>query len=56
MGARRLSSHIDDPAILTFASRVAPTHRPDIRYAMISPSMTVAKMFLVQIAAALISG
>ena len=50
-----ISGATGNPAILAFASRVAPTDRPDIGYAMIFPSMTVAKIFFVQIAAALIS-
>jgi hypothetical protein len=42
--------------ILAFASRVAPTDRPDIGYAMIFPSMTVAKFFLCRLQRPLISG
>lgn len=40
-----------NPAILAFASRIAPTDRPDIGYAMIFPSMTILKIIFVQIAA-----
>ena len=38
-----------NPAILAFSNRVAPTERPDICYAMIFPSMTIAKVVAVQI-------
>ena len=44
-----------NPAILAFASRVVPTEQPDVGYAMIFPSMTVAKILFVQIAALLLS-
>jgi uncharacterized transporter YbjL len=44
------------PAILAFASRTAPTDRPDVGYAMIFPSMTVLKILFVQIAAVLLGG
>lgn len=40
-----------NPAIIAFASRIAPTDRPDVGYAMIFPSMTIFKILLVQIAA-----
>jgi putative transport protein len=39
-----------NPAIIAFASRTAPTDRPDVGYAMIFPSMTIFKILLVQIA------
>ncbi len=45
-----------NPAILAFASRTAPTDRPDVGYAMIFPSMTILKILFVQIAAALVGG
>ena len=51
-----ISGATGNPAILGFASRVAPTDKPDIGYAMIFPSMTVGKILFVQIAAALLSG
>jgi len=38
-----------NPAILVYAARLAPTDRPDIGYAMIFPSATIAKVILVQI-------
>lgn len=38
-----------NPAILAYAGRTAPTDRPDICYAMIFPSMTIVKVFSVQI-------
>jgi putative transport protein len=43
-----------NPGILAYASRVAPTDRPDIGYAMIFPSMTVVKILFVQIVAAIL--
>jgi putative transport protein len=45
-----------NPAILAFASRIAPTDRPDVGYAMIFPSMTILKILFVQIAAVLVGG
>ena len=51
-----MSGATGNPAILAFASRTAPTDRPDIGYAMIFPSMTVLKILFVQIAAALVGG
>jgi putative transport protein len=45
-----------NPAILAFASRTAPTDRPDVGYAMIFPSMTILKILFVQIAAILVGG
>ena len=38
-----------NPAILVYGSRMAPTERPDIGYAMIFPSMTIVKVIAVQI-------
>ena len=43
-----------NPGILAYASRAAPTDRPDIGYAMIFPSMTVVKILFVQIVAAVL--
>jgi len=40
-----------NPAILVYSTRMAPTERPDIGYAMIFPSMTIVKVVAVQIAA-----
>jgi putative transport protein len=51
-----ISGATGNPAILAFAARVAPTDKPDIGYAMIFPSMTVAKILFVQVAAALMGG
>ena len=45
-----------NPAILAFASRIAPTDKPDIGYAMIFPSITIAKILVVQIAAVFLRG
>lgn len=38
-----------NPAIVVYASRMAPTDRPDIAYAMIFPSATIIKVVAVQI-------
>ncbi len=38
-----------NPAILVYSTRMAPTERPDIGYAMIFPSMTILKVIAVQI-------
>jgi len=43
-----------NPAILVYATRMAPTERPDIGYAMIFPSMTMVKVIAVQIVGLLI--
>jgi putative transport protein len=42
-----------NPAILVYSTRMAPTERPDIGYAMIFPSMTIVKVIAVQIVAIL---
>jgi putative transport protein len=38
-----------NPAILVYSTKMAPTERPDIGYAMIFPSMTLVKVITVQI-------
>jgi len=38
-----------NPAILVYSTRMAPTERPDIGYAMIFPSMTIIKVIAVQV-------
>ena len=43
-----------NPAILVYANRAVPTERPDIGYAMVFPTVTVAKILFVQIAAAVL--
>jgi putative transport protein len=45
-----------NPAILSYANRAAPTERPDIGYAMVFPSMTVAKILFVQVASVILGG
>lgn len=40
-----------NPAISAFTSKIIPTEKPDIGYAMIFPSMTVVKILFVKIAA-----
>jgi putative transport protein len=51
-----ISGATSNPAILAFASRTAPTDRPNVGYAMIFPSMTILKILFVQIAAVLLGG
>jgi putative transport protein len=43
-----------NPAILVYSTRMAPTERPDIGYAMIFPSMTIVKVVAVQIVGLLV--
>jgi putative transport protein len=38
-----------NPAILVYSTKMAPTERPDIGYAMIFPSMTIVKVVAVQV-------
>jgi len=49
-----VSGATGNPAILAYASRAVATERPDIGYAMVYPSITVAKILFVQIAAAIL--
>jgi putative transport protein len=44
-----------NPAILVFSTRMAPTERPDIGYAMIFPSMTIVKVVAVQVVGLLVA-
>jgi putative transport protein len=44
-----------NPAILVYSTKMAPTERPDIGYAMIFPSMTIVKVIAVQIVGILAS-
>jgi putative transport protein len=45
-----------NPAILVYSTRMAPTDRPDIGYAMIFPSMTILKVIGVQVVGLLAAG
>src|SRR5438874_13037884 len=45
-----------NPAILVYSTRMAPTERPDIGYAMIFPSMTLVKVIAAQIVGLLATG
>ena len=45
-----------NPAILVYSTRMAPTDRPDIGYAMIFPSATILKVIAVQIVGLLMLG
>ena len=45
-----------NPAILVYANRAFPTERTDISYAIVFPTITVAKILFVQIAAAVLGG
>ncbi len=44
------------PAILVYSTKMAPTERPDIGYAMIFPSMTLVKVLAAQIVGLLATG
>ena len=44
-----------NPAILVYSTRMAPTERPDIGYAMIFPSMTIVKVIAVQVVGLLVA-
>jgi len=45
-----------NPAILVYASRMVPTDRTDIAYAMIFPSATIIKVIAVQIVGHMVLG
>jgi putative transport protein len=45
-----------NPAILVYSTKMAPTERPDIGYAMIFPSMTLVKVLAAQIVGLLMVG
>jgi putative transport protein len=45
-----------NPAILVYANRAFPTERTNIAYAIVFPTVTVAKILFVQIAAAVLGG
>jgi putative transport protein len=45
-----------NPAILVYSTKMAPTERPDIGYAMIFPSMTLLKVIAAQIVGLLMGG
>jgi putative transport protein len=45
-----------NPAILVYSTKMAPTERPDIGYAMIFPSMTLVKVIAAQIIGLLVAG
>ena len=45
-----------NPAILVYSTKMAPTERPDIGYAMIFPSMTLVKVIAAQIVGLLVAG
>jgi putative transport protein len=45
-----------NPAILVYSTKMAPTERPDIGYAMIFPSMTLVKVLAAQIVGLLATG
>jgi putative transport protein len=44
-----------NPAILIYSTRMAPTDRPDIAYAMIFPSMAIVKVIAVQLVGLIVS-
>ena len=45
-----------NPAILVYSTKMAPTERPDIGYAMIFPSMTLVKVIAAQVVGLLAGG
>lgn len=45
-----------NPAILAFSSKLVPSDRPDLGYAMIFPGMTIVKILIVDIAPAFFGG
>jgi len=45
-----------NPAILVYSTKMAPTERPDIGYAMIFPSMTLVKVIAAQVVGLLATG
>lgn len=45
-----------NPAILIYSAKVAPTERPDVAYAMIFPSMTIAKVVAAQVVGLTVAG
>ena len=45
-----------NPAILVYSTKMAPTERPDIGYAMIFPSLTLVKVIAAQIVGLLATG
>jgi putative transport protein len=49
-----VSGACGNPAILAFSTRLAPTDKPDVGFAMIYPGMTIVKILFVTIAAALL--
>jgi putative transport protein len=51
-----VSGATGNPAILVYSTRMAPTERPDIGYAMIFPSMTIVKVIAVQVIGLLFLG
>lgn len=50
-----VSGATGNPAILVYSTKMAPTERPDIGYAMIFPSMTIVKVIAVQIVGLLVA-
>ena len=50
-----VSGATGNPAILVYSTKMAPTERPDIGYAMIFPSMTIIKVIAVQIVGLLVA-
>jgi putative transport protein len=43
-----------NPAIVAYASKLAPTEKPDVGYAMIFPGMTIVKILFVNMIPALL--
>ncbi len=51
-----VSGATGNPAIVAYASQVCPTDKPDIGYAMIFPTTTIAKILFVQVMGAILVG
>lgn len=56
IGLRRAQPEILPSASTQYATRMAPTERPGVGYAMIFPSMTIVKIIAVQIVGLLVAG
>jgi putative transport protein len=51
-----VSGACGNPAVLAYSSKLAPTDRPDVAFAMIFPGMTIAKILFVDIVPAFFGG
>ena len=51
-----VSGACGNPAVLAYSSKLAPTDRPDVAFAMIFPGMTIVKILFVDIVPAFLGG